>query len=360
MASNVNNQVGDVSLKMGVDASSVAAEAKAAAEIANSAAEAELTKQVNQRDAALRRRQQQISAAWAAEREQFREHLNRMAADESSFASGSFGSGGTAKATSTLTERMKEARNSFTGLFQEFQKFAGITAIVTAVAASFYKLGTTISEFVFGPLQSASDKAQEFRNALDDRPRERLAALTKEMERLNAMADGSTTGLIKMAAEFKGGTGFNEYYKQIEASIKSTREAADKQLDTAIGLADAKAEYEAQIEANRYIERQNARKDDAAKYNAEVEKSIQDEETARQKSIQDFSDDMKKLGDEMTKQARRAQEAWVESLRAIREESNRAFNTDQAASMVQLAGNLRTTATIAGANMNRIIVGGED
>ena len=72
------------------------------------------------------------------------------------------------------------------------------------------------------------------------------------------------------------------------------------------------------------------------------------------------SDKDKDLGDEMAKQAKRSQEAWVDSLRAIREESNRAFNTDQAATMVQLAGNLRTTATIASANMNRIVVGGDD
>jgi hypothetical protein len=69
---------------------------------------------------------------------------------------------------------------------------------------------------------------------------------------------------------------------------------------------------------------------------------------------------MKQYEDQATQSAKRINEAFSESFRSIREESNRAFNTDQAASMVQLAGNLRATATLATANMNRIVVGGDD
>ena len=98
----------------------------------------------------------------------------------------------------------------------------------------------------------------------------------------------------------------------------------------------------------------------STEYNARVDKVLEDETNARDRQIEDFRQSMRDIGDEMTKQAKRSQDAWVDSLRAIREESNRAFNTDQAATMVQLAGNLRTTATIATANMNRIVVGGDD
>jgi hypothetical protein len=52
------------------------------------------------------------------------------------------------------------------------------------------------------------------------------------------------------------------------------------------------------------------------------------------------------------------QASWAASFRAIREESNRAFATDQAASMVQLAGQLRIEGMTAAANMNQIIVQG--
>lgn len=65
--------------------------------------------------------------------------------------------------------------------------------------------------------------------------------------------------------------------------------------------------------------------------------------------------------DKMDAEQRRAQQvrqAWTNAYRAIREESNRAFATDQAASMVQLAAQMRMEGTVAAANMNQIIVQG--
>jgi len=65
--------------------------------------------------------------------------------------------------------------------------------------------------------------------------------------------------------------------------------------------------------------------------------------------------------DKMDAEVRRAQQvrqAWTNAYRAIREESNRAFATDQATSMVQLAAQMRMEGTVAAANMNQIIVQG--
>ena len=58
------------------------------------------------------------------------------------------------------------------------------------------------------------------------------------------------------------------------------------------------------------------------------------------------------------RRAHQVRQAWTNAYRAIREESNRAFATDQAASMVQLAGQLRIEGMTAAANMNQIIVQG--
>ena len=79
------------------------------------------------------------------------------------------------------------------------------------------------------------------------------------------------------------------------------------------------------------------------------------------KQKEDADKAAKDATDKMDAEVRRAQQvrqAWTNAYRAIREESNRAFATDQAASMVQLAAQLRMEGTVAAANMNQIIVQG--
>ena len=79
------------------------------------------------------------------------------------------------------------------------------------------------------------------------------------------------------------------------------------------------------------------------------------------KQKEDADKAAKDATDKMDAEVRRAQQvrqAWTNAYRAIREESNRAFATDQAASMVQLAAQLRMEGTVAAANMNLIIVQG--
>lgn len=102
-----------------------------------------------------------------------------------------------------------------------------------------------------------------------------------------------------------------------------------------------------------------------AKAAADIEerrRKAEEEERKRfedaQRRADEEADKYRKWLDEQDKAARRVQQSWSNAYRAIREESNRAFATDQAASMVQLAAQLRMEGTVAAANMNQIIVQG--
>jgi hypothetical protein len=103
--------------------------------------------------------------------------------------------------------------------------------------------------------------------------------------------------------------------------------------------------------------------------NAETDRRIaeakkkRDEEAAKRaeeerKKREDEADDLRRWYEEQERNAKRVQKAWTDSYRAIREESNRAFATDQAASMVQFAAQMRIEGAVATANMNQIVVQG--
>jgi hypothetical protein len=148
---------------------------------------------------------------------------------------------------------------------------------------------------------------------------------------------------------------------------KARQEAFEKNvIDRAAALKRVYDEAEAQgraaqsrLAADRRVqalEEENTRRESLLK-------QLSDEEAKAKAMEADFDKligMMKDYEEQASQSAKRINEAFSDSFRSIREESNRAFNTDQAATMVQLAGNLRTTATIATANMNRIVVGGDD
>lgn len=87
----------------------------------------------------------------------------------------------------------------------------------------------------------------------------------------------------------------------------------------------------------------------------DIEKKQND---AFQKIADDRNKHMEEINKRMTESAKKVSDAWVTSFRSIREASNSVFNTDQAASMVQFAQQMQVSATMAHANMNRIVVEG--
>ena len=408
MASNVNNQVGDVSLKMGVDTTSVAAEAAAGAEAATKAAQAVYVANApTKADPALSGIQQTLSAQLALEQQRniaaqdaiaaanakaaamaeiedrtrkVMDEANAAAAEMEQLArsmdrAGTAGNGAFGTNSKT-TEGLKGMNKALSDSVGQAQALFGKLAIVAGTATGMFALGQAIREYVVKSLESGAEKAKDFAASLNFNDSTKsaeslraqiqqvegdLAATKQSYDELRQAGFGATADLMRGPEVQKK---LEEELAALRRSLRvEERDASAKKAKADEEAAKKKADADderANQQAQKYIDQLNARIDASAEYNARVDKSLEDEATARERQIQDFKESMKEMGDEMTKQARRAQEAWVDSLRSIREESNRAFNTDQAASMVQLAGNLRTTATIATANMNRIVVGGDD
>ena len=102
---------------------------------------------------------------------------------------------------------------------------------------------------------------------------------------------------------------------------------------------------------------------DTARAQIEAKRKAVADEQARKieddrRKEEEWWDKLRKHQEEQDQRAKQTRESWTNAYRAIREESNRAFATDQAASMVQFAGQLRFEGITAAANMNQIVVQG--
>lgn len=301
-----------------------------------------------------------------------------VAADASAEALNKMGQAGEKAVgdTAPLQSGLKGVNKALADSVGQAQALFGKLAIVAGTATGMFALGQAIRQYVVEALEAGSEKAKDFAASLNfnDSTKSAEALRTKIQQVEGDLAATKEqydqlkqAGFDLVAVTTRGPLQqkkLEEELAELRRKLKVEESAANAkktkdEADAAKKKSDADDKLALQ-EANRYIELQNARMDASAEYDERVQKSIDAEASARDRQIEDFRQSMKDLGDEMAKQAKRSQEAWVDSLRAIREESNRAFNTDQAATMVQLAGNLRTTATIASANMNRIVVGGDD
>jgi hypothetical protein len=300
--------------------------------------------------------------------------------------------------SSPLRGGLKGVNQALADSVGQAQSLFGKLAAIVGTATGMFALGQAIREYVVSALEDGSEKAKDFSASLNFNDSKKAAdelrakiqqvegdlAATKET--YDAVRDagfGATADLmrgpevqakleqelaaLRRSLRIEESKATADKVKEDAAAAKKASDAKaaefDKWLDTYIvKLREERAAREESDAAEMvaYRDLLNKRIDASTEYNARVDKVLEDETNARDRQIEDFRQSMRDIGDEMTKQAKRSQDAWVDSLRAIREESNRAFNTDQAATMVQLAGNLRTTATIATANMNRIVVGGDD
>lgn len=122
--------------------------------------------------------------------------------------------------------------------------------------------------------------------------------------------------------------------------------AADDRLAKAGETAAAIAAIEDKAAADIEARRKKAEEDAARKREEEQRKAEEEREAYR------------RWYEEQQQAARRVQQAWTNAFRAIRDENNKAFATDQAASMVQFAQQLRVEGMVAQAGMNRIVVEG--
>lgn len=193
--SDGSTKVGDLSIKLGVDASSIEAEAKAGAAKAAAAADA-------------------VTAATPA---------------ASSGPSADLGAKSKAKA----------AQKSLNDSIGAVQGIMGKMFYVGAVAAGFYSLGNVIRERVIAVLESGSDKATKFRESLDfTNVKQSLEQTGAKLQELEAKLGESKSSIFSQALN----TALGDSNAQLEEEIKSLRGTAQnlRGADNAAKVREAK------------------------------------------------------------------------------------------------------------------------
>ena len=179
--------------------------------------------------------------------------------------------------------------------------------------------------------EAAEKKAEEDKKAAEKAAAD-VASITSQA-RLDAMTEQER---IVAEAEAR----IAELIKAFNAQTNEARIASEQATIDAIAAIRGKAEEDV----------------DKKRKDAEAEAARKKEEE-RQKE-EEWWEKLRKQQEEQAQQAKRTRDAWSNAYQAIREESNKAFASDQAASLVQFAQQLRIEGMAASASMNRIVVEG--
>ena len=284
---------------------------------------------------------------------------------------------------------------------QVSQEIEKINAALVDSYGSWNTLKQTLSFGMFGDdpqelldrQQTLNKQIAAFSNRVAKERRDKQAAeeekFLADLAKLNQDAIRSTmTEEEKIRAEAEDRIrAIRDAYNKLngESAVAAEQATADAIVainqDTAQRL--AKIEEDRRKEEERKAKEAQQKKYDEERLLGELDeqgragrKRIDDEQQRRRESFEDSQaavaefyrkqkEDADKAAkdatDKMDAEQRRAhqvRQAWTNAYRAIREESNKAFATDQAASMVQLAAQMRLEGTVAAANMNQIIVQG--
>lgn len=316
--------------------------------------------------------------------------------------------------------KLKEVKKTYGEQIEVVQGLVGKLFAVGAIAGTFYKIGEAISTYVIDRLKSSTERLEEFRATLDKtntaasqvKIADKFDELNKRLNDVNSQFRPLTNAILSIMPEIGGivaddANKINEEIKGLNNIAQATANNVRRIRKAAL---DDEASKAAEQEAQKRVDEQKAASDRIrelnrtaaldvmsdeerirAEANAKLDKLDEDRAkmTARQrvdqaseialaqrnilakrdKDIADLqakqaeqqykdAEEVRKWYDEQEKAARRVQESWSNAFRAIREENNRAFATDQAASMVQFAQQMKLEGMIATANMNRIVVEG--
>lgn len=323
-------------------------------------------------------------------------------------------------ATSALGDRLRSVKKTYGEQIEVVQGLIGKIAAIGGIATIFYKIGESISLYVIERLKTATENVNTFRESLDRMDsRAKQVQIGNKFDELNAKLATVESqfrpvtnlmlkimpqvgGIIaddadKIRAEIKG---LSDFAQGVSNNIERIRENA-KQLTTTQDQEKAVRDFSALREQARRdsmteeerivadgeakifqvmaawnlmsaqdrISTANATEDliaqirrkaaaDAAKVIADAAEEARKKAEDERRKEEEWWDKLRKHQEEQDQRAKQTRESWSNAYRAIREESNRAFATDQAASMVQLAGQLRIEGMTAAANMNQIIVQG--
>lgn len=209
--------------------------------------------------------------------------------------------------------------------------------------------------------KEAEDKAAQDRGKSALQAMEQFNSLTQ-----SAMRDNMTEeAKIRLEAEEKKRAISQAFVKLTEEQQIAAQADAQRAVEAIQAEADNKLKAIADQQQKEAADREKEMRALAEQQAEEAEagrQRIADEQERRREAFEDFQAQQRKAAElaaqAAEENARSVQQSWSNAYRAIREESNRAFATDQAASMVQFASQLRIEGMTAAANMNRIEVQG--
>lgn len=318
--------------------------------------------------------------------------------------------------------KLRAAKKLYGEQIEVVQGLIGKFLAVGAVATTFYNIGKVIGDQIVDKLESAAEKAANFTRTLDTsdakgatkKTADRIAELNAEIAKTDelmqqVLKSGGTQlmtfGLSNLFVKDKDKLieerdrlvkilpGFSN--RIAEAAASATAKVAEKEQKDAEDKAKQAEEKALRDQASAAEKMAELKRKAAYDVMSDEEKILADSQQARDELIathnkmsmedrlaneQDIADaleninkkqddafkrivdernkHMEEVNKKMEEAAKRVSDAWVTSFRSIREASNSVFNTDQAASMVQFAQQMQVTATMASANMNRIVVEG--
>jgi hypothetical protein len=366
MAQTGNNQVGEVNIKLGVDTSSVAAEAKAGAEKAAQAVKS---------DPALVSIQQTLSAqlgntqrsqeaekdalAMANAMRLVEERSARVMAETSKVTEeflrlGQAG-GRVFGESSPTVGGVKGLNKALSDSIGQVQGLIGKFTIVAGVATGMYALGRAIRESIISALESGTEKAEKFAGSLDlSKKAESIKSIGDQINKLAADLEDQSNNPLDRAVGFITGTNPDKLKEEIERLNKLAKSLRDN--EQAARRRDEKLAAEKEAKDKEDIARKEAEKD--AEASARGRERLAKEREDRAKASQDILDDLERIASRQSETARKMQEDYTRALRAIREESNRTFGSDSALSRTGLSASMYETAWKTNANLDRIEIGG--
>lgn len=267
-------------------------------------------------------------------------------------------------ATSRLGDELRKVKKTYGEQIEVVQGLIGKIAAIGATVAIAYKTGAAIREYIVSALEDGAERAKDFQASLTSLDTAvRFEATKKQI----AEVEGQLAGAMEDAESITvRGSGiltniYERKIQQLKEQLATLRRDAKIQEDFLKGFGKDPRSVERDKRAKEDDERRKSDAEILDRMEEEARKGrrrIDDEQQKRREAFEDFQAQQAAQVRAQQEAAAKVQQSWTNAYRAIREESNRAFATDQAASMVQLAAQMRLEGTIAAANMNQIIVQG--
>jgi hypothetical protein len=290
-------------------------------------------------------------------------------------------------------------------------KWLGVAGLIAGTATTFYAIGQAIRVAIIENMQTATERALGFKQALDlSDVQGSLQSYNDELANLESQLAGRMEGnlLGRLSRILKSDESLQNEITQKRKdrdALQQTQDAARRRDERIKEKADAEAKAKEQAETKRrdQIAQRKQEAEDGKRFGEEAFQTEQDNlvnsldertrivaESARKRNeledkfnaltfqqqdknqeaydrardalILERNRRLREFDQQQVESAQEAaakvQQAWSNAYRAIREESNRAFATDQAASMVQFAQQMRIEGITASAKMNQIVVQG--